>query len=683
MIKIGEQGRLQSLTTNSTNQWRPKETVIPPDGFLEDMSETNLKTSDQLQFLKQIKETKKSETIFENEYWDLNNEKGKIEPLKFSNGKTQTDIVKEISDLIKAGTKIIFLHGACGTGKSAIALNIARKLGKTSIIVPVKALQRQYEEDYTEKKFLYKTNGQKMKIAVLTGRENHDSIIDPGVSCADPELPENIKITEKNYNKLTEFFRSNPFVSGHDVPDYKHIKRLSIAPSNPYWGPIVPSTYELNQLKDAKKIKYNGCDGREYTFYHRKQGCSYYDQYLAYKHADIIIFNAAKYKAELAIGRKPATEVEIIDEADEFLDGLFQQEEINLTRFASSLNTIIPESMNTRDTISSILDLINLEEKNKRALGINENQVFRIDETHLEKIFKLMEKDKELESEIILDENSYANKALELSKSFEDLTEDVYATFRKEEENLFVKLVSTNLQPKIQELLNKNKALVFMSGTLQSQQVLKKIFGIENFKMVEAETLQQGAIEILMTGKERDCKYSNFSAGQHSREDYLLALNKVVEKAKRPTLVHVNAFQDLPTEEEKIKYHLIELTSQERLREQQTEDRTGKMVSIFKQGLNDKLFTTKCSRGVDFPGNMCNSVVFTKYPNPNVSDTFWKILQRTHPDSFWDFYRDKAYREFLQRIYRAVRSINDHVYILSPDIRVLDAVKRLQNKKNN
>lgn len=679
MNQRGDMGRLQSLTTNSPNSWKPKETVIPPEGFLEEPN-NGLKTSEKLDFLKK-EEVKKTETIFENEYWDLNDEKGKIEPLKFSNGKTQTDIVKEISDLVKAGKKIIFLHGACGTGKSAIALNVARKLGKASIIVPVKALQRQYEEDYTGKKFLYKTNGQKMKIAVLTGRENHDSIIEPGVSCANPELPENIKITEKNYNKLADYFRNNPFVSGQDVPDYKHIRRLSIAPSNPYWSPIVPSTYELNQLKDAKKVKYEGCDGREYTFYHRKQGCSYYDQYLAYKHADIIIFNAAKYKAELAIGRKPATEIEIIDEADEFLDGLFQQEEINLTRFASSLATIVPESLNTRETIKGILDFLALEEKNKRALGINENQVFHIDETYLGKIFKLMEKDKELESEIILDETSYANKAFELAKDFADLTEDVYATFRKEEENLFVKLVSTNLKPRIQELLDKNKALVFMSGTLQSANVLKKIFGIESFEIVEAENLQQGAIEIMMTGKERDCRYANFTGGQHSREDYLKSLNITVEKAKRPTLIHVNAYQDLPTEEEKIKYHLINLTSQERLREQQEEDKTGKIISVFKQGLNDKLFTTKCSRGVDFPGNMCNSVVFTKYPNPNVSDTFWKILQKTHPDSFWDFYRDKASREFLQRIYRAVRSKNDHVYILSPDLRVLDAVKKLQNKQ--
>jgi len=75
---------------------------------------------------------------------------------------------------------------------------------------------------------------------------------------------------------------------------------------------------------------------------------------------------------------------------------------------------------------------------------------------------------------------------------------------------------------------------------------------------------------------------------------------------------------------------------------------------------------------------MCNSIVFTKYPNPNVSDTFWKVLQKTHPDYYWEFYKDKASRGFLQRIYRALRSPNDHVKILSPDIRVLDCARKLQ-----
>ena len=122
------------------------------------------------------------------------------------------------------------------------------------------------------------------------------------------------------------------------------------------------------------------------------------------------------------------------------------------------------------------------------------------------------------------------------------------------------------------------------------------------------------------------------------------------------------------------------LMSGEKLITLQSGDKTGLSVSLFKQGLSDTLFTTKCSRGVDFPGKMCNSIIFTKYPNPNISDTFWRILQKNHPDHFWEFYRDKAWREFLQRIFRAVRSREDHVFILSPDTRVLDAVRTLQEK---
>ena len=101
-------------------------------------------------------------------------------------------------------------------------------------------------------------------------------------------------------------------------------------------------------------------------------------------------------------------------------------------------------------------------------------------------------------------------------------------------------------------------------------------------------------------------------------------------------------------------------------------------VSLFKNGLNDTLFTTKCSRGVDFPGKMCNSIIFTKYPNPNVSDIFWKILKKNHEEHYWDFYKDKARREFLQRIYRGLRSKDDHVYVLSPDIRVIQSVREIQ-----
>ena len=307
----------------------------------------HLKTSDSLEFLNE--EEKKFENIFEKEYWSLYENDKPLEPLRFSNGKTQEDIVKEIVELIRSGKKIIFLHGVCGTGKSAIALNIARVFGKSSIVVPIKSLQKQYEKDYMGNKYLLKPNNKKLKIAMITGRDNHDSIIIPGVSCADPTLPDTIKITEKNYSKLKEYYLENPLINNTTVPNIKNLKRISIAPANPYWSPILPASIELNHFKDAKKIKYLGMNGEEFIFYHRKPGCSYYDQYLSYFNSDVIIFNSAKYLAEISIGRKPQTEVEIIDEADEFLDNLSNQIRINLTRLSAALKLLVPDSEKSED----------------------------------------------------------------------------------------------------------------------------------------------------------------------------------------------------------------------------------------------------------------------------------------------------------------------------------------------
>ena len=53
-----------------------------------------LKTSDSLSFLKE--EKPRLGNIFEKKYWSLYENSKLLEPLKFSNGKTQEDIVKEV-----------------------------------------------------------------------------------------------------------------------------------------------------------------------------------------------------------------------------------------------------------------------------------------------------------------------------------------------------------------------------------------------------------------------------------------------------------------------------------------------------------------------------------------------------------------------------------------------------------
>src|SRR3989338_4791309 len=142
--------------------------------------------------------------------FNLYKEGKKLPPLKFSNGKTQEDIVNEVKKKVEEGHKVIFIKGVCGTGKSLIALNIAKELGKTSIVVPGKALQKQYHEDYTNKSYVLKNDHKKLKIKVITGRQNHKCLYSLGKSADDYELPCKIEIKESNMEKLKEYLKENP-----------------------------------------------------------------------------------------------------------------------------------------------------------------------------------------------------------------------------------------------------------------------------------------------------------------------------------------------------------------------------------------------------------------------------------------------------------------------------------------
>jgi len=611
-----------------------------------------------------------------------------LKPLVFSNGKTQEDVVKEVVEEIKKGTKVIFIKGVCGTGKSAIALNIAKETGRASVVVPVKALQKQYENDYTNKNWLMK-NGQKMRIEIITGRQNHrcpfldeekidfekteknSTLADIGFfhknnfqrkkeNCDNPFLPCRIEIKEKNFGKIKTYLKKNPKVRVSSFNSARSVRRLSIAPICPYWSPIVPSEIDLGLLEDAVKKTYKGLEDREYTLYKRKPGCGYYNQFDSYIDSDVIIFNSEKYKIETLMNRKPSTDLEIIDECDEFLDNLSNQEKINLNRLNFALGSLYPEDAETNKIINDIISLVNQVLKDKE---VNED-IIPLRET---KILSILKKflDSDLMNFVECDEENYCYHCDKVARTFSGFFEETYLSFYREEKDLFVKLVTTNLEKRFQELLNKNKVLVLMSGTLHSGEVLKEIFGISNFKVIEAETKMPGEIREFKTGYELNCRYANFQNGKLNRGQYLFSLSRCIAQAIRPALVHVTAFKDLPTESEARLYNL-KITTQEKLREVDAE----KEVEKFKRGEIDILYTTKCGRGADFPGEMCNSIILTRYPFPNVSSLFWKVLRLTNEKHYNSFYVDKSRREFLQKIYRGLRSKEDHVYLLSPDSRV-------------
>jgi Rad3-related DNA helicase len=637
--------------------------------------------------------------------WDLY-EKGKfLEPLKFSNGKTQEDVVKEVVDSIKAGEKIIFIHGKCGTGKSAIALNIARELGKSSVVVPSKALQQQYKRDYEEDKYILNNKKKKLNISVITGRNNHkckflednknaipsqknevDSklydifegrreklkeLLAKDLSADNKNIPCKIEIKEKNMQRLKEYLKQNKKINPKNFDKISDIKRMSIAPVCPYWSPVVPEEYDVKNLSETDKIKYRGLQGKNFFFYRRKPGCGFYEQFNSYIDSDIIVFNSLKYKLESALNRKPCTEVEIIDECDEFLDSFSNQRNINIDRLQNSLTHSVVNEEENFQIIQEINEILShLKRNNKVNELVRSREIVELKKTGLYDLFKIFLKNSEFMNEI--DEESYVYDVENTVRMFDEFLDETYVIFDKKEDNLIASIVTINLAKKFREMINKNKIIILMSGTLHSPEVLTNIFGIERFKIIDAETENPGKIKVLRTGDEMDCKYSNFSSGKAERKKYLEALDKCIEVAKKPILIHVNSYGDLPDRFERENFELRHVITREDLMEIQNKDKEGEIIKKFKDGRINILFSTKCSRGVDFPGAECNTIIFTKFPNPNVQDAFWKILNRTNPQKYWSFYKDKARRELLQKVYRGIRFKEDEVTLMSPDSRVLD-----------
>ena len=640
--------------------------------------------------------------------WSLYNKKGFLEPLVFSNKKTQDDIVNEVLDEIKKGNKIIFIKGACGTGKSAIALNIAKELGKSSIVVPGKNLQRQYKKDYEEDKYVLKKDQSKLKISVITGRNNHKcrflaenkeaipvikrevnsklydifegkreeakNLLEKDESADNKDLPCKIEIKEKNWEKIKKYLAKNNLVNSSKLTDIKDIRRVLVASVCPYWSPVFKSKYDFKGqvFKNAVKKSYTGLNENEFTFYERKKGCPFYEQFNSFIDSDVIVFNSLKYKLETIMDRKPLTEIEIIDECDEFLDSFSNQETINLDRMQNALLQAVWEKEEFDEIIKEMFELIKSIRDNKKIkdAGFN-SEIIPLKETGIYDLLKIILKNSEKFEEF--DDESYLFHVEEVAKTFEDLMDETYITVNKKDNNLFLNLVAVNLAKKFKELVDKNKVIVLMSGTLHSEEVLRNIFSINNFVVLEAEAKGQGEIKVKRTGMENNFKYSNFSNGNLSRKEYLEALDKCVGSAKKPILVHINAFQDMPSKIEIKEFNLKNLISKEEIKEIQDNDKEGEIVKDFKNKKIDVLFSTRVSRGIDFPGEECRSIIFTKYPNPNIQDAFWKILHKTKPQHYWSFYKDKARRELWQRVYRGLRSKDDWVEVWSPDERVLEA----------
>lgn len=224
--------------------------------------------------------------------WEFREGERLLPPLKFSDGRTQADLAAEVIEkLIEHG--LVFLQATVGSGKSAVALHVCKHFGRGIIVVPVRKLQDQYENDYESRR-----NVGGMRVALLKGRGNFECPF--AKRRADyPRLPCTVKLPPTAV-------------------------RWEIASKCKYWNPIYPSNFKL-PIEEDLRHSYLAVGGpRDYV--KRGDGCDYCDQYGCYTRPGVIVMNSKKWLLETLMGRKPAVDVEIFDEGDLFLDGLSLRE---------------------------------------------------------------------------------------------------------------------------------------------------------------------------------------------------------------------------------------------------------------------------------------------------------------------------------------------------------------------
>jgi hypothetical protein len=181
-----------------------------------------------------------------------------------------------------------------------------------------------------------------------------------------------------------------------------------------------------------------------------------------------------------------------------------------------------------------------------------------------------------------------------------------------------------------------------MSATVQGEEVLREVFGIEPF-FVEGETRFPGKLVQRRLGGEEVVNYKRWSNGNF-RRGYWDSLSEIMRKARRPTFLPVHAFKYLPPE-------LMEKVVSE------------KADVVESEGV---MITTKMDRGADLRG--MGSVILTKFPFPEREDPLLKGMERRlGKRAFWKYYRDIAERCFIQQIGRVMRSDEDVVEFWSPD----------------
>ncbi len=517
----------------------------------------------------------------------LYEKKKQLKPRTYSSGKTQPDLIEEILEAFKSHD-LVLLRAMVGSGKSVVGIRTILEFGMGVVSVPTKVLSDQYAASYEGERYFLKEDGSRAEIVIMKGRDNfpcqHMREKGHNVTCANRRIP-----CRRPLNREA---------GEHRIDALKEC---------PHWGFVFPKGV-AKDLKGAEKMFYEGIDGEWAACMHGD--CEYWAQFSSFQSADVIVMNSMKWAAEVSMGRLPKSPITVIDEADEWLDSLALKAQITEKRIAA-----IMEKLQDEDSVSE------LRVAWRKAMGGRDhfglavlltNMLEEIDETSDDFFWKL--------------------------KSVVENWENVEC----EVENDSLLYLVPDPKPVLRKLIERvGGKWLMMSATLQSEEVLREVFGIEPL-IVEGETNFPGRLIQRISGEEVAVNHDKWSSDSFKRE-YWKNLSEIMSRARRPAFIPIHAFKYLPPE-----------IAGKIDRGADISDCGGVMMS------------TKMDRGADLKG--MGSIIVTKFPFPDMNDPLLRgMKKRLGKKSFFAYYQDIAERCFVQQVGRVLRSGDDVAEFWSPD----------------
>jgi Rad3-related DNA helicase len=569
--------------------------------------------------------------------WNLRENGKPLRPLEYSNGKSQLDVVNEVNDSF-SNSKFVLLDGICGTGKSPIALHCCANFGKSIIVVPTKHLQDQYFHDYSKKMSI-----PGLKIQFLKGRSNFKCMHEDGkVDCSLQTLPCIARM--KGGEKRHETCKCN------------------------FWSPIYPPDVAQNILDDKKAHGVANIDIKEYQSptgtrcqVVRTPACGYHAQYFSFwDDTNVIAMNSKIW--ELMISKKPATELEVIDEYDEYFDSLYFDEILSPFRISKFYPTEVDAKVNKplsdlykekMGLVNEIANLVSSKDEDGVWNYISEMREFFLD------VMRQHEGDLSIEGFVNRLGVCLENRQ-ECDVDFEE------RSFGTEEGALHI--IMPNPFVVIQRLFRNSKRVLLMSATPHSDKVLSSFFHIDP-KAVRAEPIQPGTLFLIRS----DMMYVNHRnwSNPEFKERYYDAYRGILNSIPKGDRTLIQS-HSLKYSGQMAKEFEIKVDSSQ-------SDLYGGRGS-FGEWMNGDfrtLISTKCKRGIDLKDDLCRNIVIDKMPYPDRNDRKFKSIEKRFPSMFNEIYNDIARRSLIQLIARGLRHKDDWVRVYTPDLTAYEKIKKL------